>query len=75
MRAWFDLLTPKQILFFGPVIGTLKESGVEVLATSRRYREVGPLAERAGLKLEYVGDRGSRGRSTSCWRRPSARQS
>jgi len=61
LRAWIDLLTPKQILFFRPVIEDLESKGVEVLATSRRYREVGPLAERAGLDLRYVGDRGTRG--------------
>jgi predicted glycosyltransferase len=43
------------------VIEQLKSRGDEVLATSRRYREVGPLAERAGLELRYVGDRGNRG--------------
>jgi len=61
MRVWLDLLTPKQVLFFRPVIERLKSDGVEVLATSRRYREVGPLAERAGLELRYVGDRGTKG--------------
>ena len=61
MRVWLDLLTPKQILFFGPVIKELESSGAEVLATSRRYREVGPLAERAGVKQVYVRDRGSKG--------------
>ncbi|MDA4127299.1 MAG: DUF354 domain-containing protein [Thaumarchaeota archaeon] len=61
MRVWFDILTPKQILFFGPVVRELESSGAEVLATSRRYREVGPLAERAGLALRYVGDRGTKG--------------
>lgn len=61
MRLWIDLLTPKQVLFFKPVIDELESSGAEVLATSRRYREVGPLAERAGLKLTYVGERGSKG--------------
>lgn len=61
MRVWVDLLTPKQILFFAPLIDMLKSEGAEVLPTSRRYREVGPLAERAGLELEYVGDRGIRG--------------
>jgi predicted glycosyltransferase len=60
-RAWFDLLTPKQVLFFGPVIERLRSSGAEVLLTSRKYREVGPLAERAGLKLTYIGDRGTKG--------------
>ncbi len=61
MRAWFDLITPKQILFFKPIIDELEASGASVLATSRRYREVGPLAERASLKLNYVGDRGTKG--------------
>jgi uncharacterized protein len=60
-RVWFDLLTPKQVLFFTPVVADLKSSGVEVLVTSRRYREVGPLAERAGLDLTYVGERGNKG--------------
>lgn len=58
MRVWLDLLTPKQVLFFAPVAKELKSSGAEVLATSRRYREVGPLAEMAGLDLAYIGDRG-----------------
>jgi uncharacterized protein len=61
MRAWIDLLTPKQVLFFRPIIRELESFGAEVLATSRRYREVGPLAERAGLQLRYVGDRGTKG--------------
>ena len=62
MRVWGDLLTPKDILFFPPVIEKLKGEGAEVLLTSRRYREVGPLAERAGLDVTYVGDRGGKGR-------------
>jgi len=61
LRAWLDLLTPKQILFFAPVIEALQSDGAEVLSTSRRYREVGPLAERAGLELRYVGERGNKG--------------
>ena len=61
MRVWFDLLTPKQILFFAPVIEELQSRGAEVLSSSRRYREVGPLAERSGLELRYVGERGTRG--------------
>lgn len=60
-RAWVDLLTPKQILFFGPVIRALEAAGFEVLATSRRYRELGPLVERAGLDVKFIGERGSRG--------------
>lgn len=59
-RVWVDVLTPKQILFFKPLIDELRSEGVEVLATSRKYREVAPLAERVGLDLRYVGERGGR---------------
>lgn len=61
MKIWADVLTPKQVLFFSPIIDDLRSSGAEVLATSRRYREIGPLAELAGLNLTYVGERGGRG--------------
>ena len=61
LRAWVEILTPKQVLLFKPVIDELQSAGVKVLATSRRYREVGPLAERAGIDLRYVGERGSKG--------------
>lgn len=57
-RIWFDILTPKQILFFKPLIDRLLSNGHEVLATSRRYRENEPLAEIYGLKLKFVGERG-----------------
>jgi len=62
MKVWADILTPKQVLFFAPVVQELRESGVEVLLTSRRYREVVPVAELAGLDLTYVGERGGRGK-------------
>ncbi len=58
MRIWLDLLTPKQILFFDPLIKTLRRKGAEVLATSRHYREVEQLAELKGLQLVFVGERG-----------------
>lgn len=60
MRVWIDLLTPKQILFFDPLIKTLKRAGADVLATSRHYREVEQLAELKGLELIFVGEWGGR---------------
>lgn len=54
-------MTPKQVLLFRPVIEELKSKGAEVLATSRKYREVGPLAELAGVDLVYIGERGTKG--------------
>ena len=59
-KVWVDVLTPKQVLFFSPLIDELRSKDVEVLATSRKYRELGPLAERVGLDLKYVGERGGR---------------
>jgi len=62
-RVWVDVLTPKQILFFKPVIDLLKKGGYQVLATSRHYREVEPLAKMQGLELEFIGERGEKERS------------
>jgi len=60
MRYWFDLLTPKQLLFFRPVIDLLRKEGHDVMATSRRYREVEQLASMLGLDLTFVGARGGK---------------
>jgi len=60
MRFWFDLITPKQLLFFRPVIEGLRKEGHEVLATSRRYREVEQLASMLGLELTFAGARGGK---------------
>jgi uncharacterized protein len=57
-RVWVDVVTPKQVLFFAPIVRDLADRGCEVLATSRRYREVEPVAKMCGLKLEFVGERG-----------------
>lgn len=57
-RAWIDILTPKQILFFKPLKDKLETAGFEVLATSRRYRELEPIARMQGMDLVYVGERG-----------------
>lgn len=57
-KVWIDILSPKQILFFQPVIRSLQSKGCEVLATSRRYRELEPLAKLHGLDLLYIGERG-----------------
>jgi len=57
-KVWVDIVTPKQVLFFTPIVRELTNRGCEVLATSRRYREVEPIAKLCGLRLEYVGERG-----------------
>ncbi|MDG6898561.1 MAG: DUF354 domain-containing protein, partial [Nitrososphaerota archaeon] len=60
MKVWFDLLTPKQVLFFAPVIRELNKRGHETLATSRKYREVEPIARMQNLELKLVGERGGK---------------
>lgn len=57
-RAWIDILTPKQILFFKPLKDKLESYGFDVLATSRKYRELEPIARMQGMDLVYVGERG-----------------
>lgn len=59
-KVWVDVLTPKQVLFFKPLIEALRADGIDVLVTSRKYREVVPFAERIGLDLLYVGERGGK---------------
>ena len=59
-RVWFDVLTPKQVLFFSPAIAELVSQGAEVLATSRKYREIEPAAKMCGLDLKFLGERGGR---------------
>jgi predicted glycosyltransferase len=59
-KAWLDILTPKQVLFFHPLVESLKSKGFEVMTTSRRYREVEPIAKMKGLELTFVGERGGK---------------
>ncbi|MGQ9469506.1 MAG: DUF354 domain-containing protein [Nitrososphaerales archaeon] len=58
MRIWIDVLTPKQALFFKPLVEELKRENHEVLSTSRLYREVNQLAEKIGLESIIVGKHG-----------------
>ncbi len=58
MKIWFDVLTPKQVMFFGPAMSLLREKGYELLCTSRQYREALELARLKGLPMEIVGRHG-----------------
>ncbi|HXV38334.1 MAG TPA: DUF354 domain-containing protein [Nitrosopumilaceae archaeon] len=57
MKIWFDILTPKQLLFFEPMIRKLQKNN-KVLCTSRNYREVVELAKIRGMNLTFVGKHG-----------------
>jgi predicted glycosyltransferase len=58
LRIWFDVLTPKQVMFFRRAVAFLQEKGHDVLCTSRDYREPVELARMKGMKLEIVGRHG-----------------
>jgi hypothetical protein len=62
LRIWFDILTPKQVMFFKRAVKLLKDSGHQVLCTSREYREAVELAKMKGLELELVGRHGGAAR-------------
>ncbi len=58
MKYWFDVLTPKQVNFFKPLVEELKARKHEILCTSRFYREVEGVAALKGLELIKVGEHG-----------------
>ncbi|HZB80334.1 MAG TPA: DUF354 domain-containing protein [Nitrososphaera sp.] len=58
MKIWFDILTPKQVMFFRRAINLLKNSGHDVLCTSRKYREAVELARIKKLDLIPIGSHG-----------------
>lgn len=58
MKIWFDILTPKQIMFFKPAIDLLQKEGHDVLGTSRNYREANELSQLKDLDLLVVGSHG-----------------
>ena len=57
MKIWFDVLTPKQVLFFEPIIRQLQRKN-QVFCTSRNYREAIQLAKIRNLKLVIIGKHG-----------------
>tara|TARA_Y100000590_G_scaffold171622_1_gene196287 strand:+ start:5595 stop:6626 length:1032 start_codon:yes stop_codon:yes gene_type:complete len=57
LKVWFDVLTPKQLLFFEPMIKRIKKNHT-VLCTSRDYRQVTQLAKIRDLKLKIIGKHG-----------------
>jgi len=62
LKIWFDVLTPKQLLFFEPMIEKLRKNN-QILCTSRNYREVVELAKVRNVKLVLVGKHGGSNKS------------
>ena len=57
MKIWFDILTPKQLLFSDPIIQRLKKNH-NMLCTSRKYNQVTDLAKIRKQKLVIIGKYG-----------------
>ena len=57
MKIWIDILTPKQLLFFEPMIRELRKKHI-VLCTSRSFNEISNLARIRKFDLIYVGKYG-----------------
>jgi len=57
MKIWFDVLTPKQLLFFEPMIKDFKRNHT-LLCTSRDYNQVTQLAKIRNLRLVIIGKHG-----------------
>jgi len=57
LKIWIDFLTPKQLLFFEPLIKKLNKKH-ELLCTSRDYREAKELAKIRKLDVVIIGRHG-----------------
>lgn len=58
MNIWIDILTPKQLLFFSPLIQELKSKNHVIVSTSRHYREIELLVSKKGSDLMFIGKHG-----------------
>lgn len=62
LKIWIDILTPKQVLFFEPMIKRLRKKHL-VICTSRQYMEVNKLAKMRKMSLIIAGRHGGSERS------------
>ncbi len=59
MKIWFDILTPKQYLFFEYFIQKLKKQH-KIFATSRKYQQVNDIIKFGSISPVLVGKHGGR---------------
>lgn len=57
MKIWIDILTPKQLLFFEPMVKDLGKKH-KILCTTRKYREVDHLAKIRKFRVKVIGKHG-----------------
>jgi len=58
MRAWIDILTPKQANLFSVLVRKLREHGHDAFVTTRHYREVEELLQLRETKATIIGRHG-----------------
>jgi len=58
LKVWIDILTPKQVNFFAPLVRRLSQRGIDVLVTTRKYREVNQLLKIRRISALEVGRHG-----------------
>ena len=57
IKVWFDIITPKDVLFFEPMVRRLSGKN-QVMLTTRDYREAVGLAKVRGMRMRMVGRHG-----------------
>ncbi len=58
MKLWIEYLTPKQLMFYKPIIDEAEKRGWRVLVTTRRYREVNFLTKLLKVNSIAIGKYG-----------------
>ncbi|MDP6898519.1 MAG: DUF354 domain-containing protein, partial [Candidatus Nitrosopelagicus sp.] len=59
MKIWFDILTPKQYLFFGYFIQKLRKQH-KIVSTSRKYQQVNGIRKFGSINPIIVGKHGGK---------------
>ena len=59
-KIWIDILTPKQALFFKPLIKQLIDRNDLVLITTRKYPQATEMLEQLGMSAKVIGRYGGR---------------
>jgi len=58
LKIWIDVLTPKQVNFFAPLVRRLSQRGASVVVTTREYREVNQLLKKRKISAIKIGRHG-----------------
>jgi len=58
MHLWFDLSTPKEVLFFKGMIREMAQRGHKVIITTRKYTETNDLIRYFRLEAKEIGTHG-----------------